>query len=306
VLTQFWEGVGGKFADRWSEISIPALVFWSSVGLALISRQGLKSMQDAGDYLTRQSASVQVSILIGIFLLVLISGVVVDRLTTPALQFVEGYWPRVLQPLRQFSVRRVEKKAAKARDIYQTTAIAIAAGTASAAQRSQYVWADSGLRRLPAADYQPTRIGNVLLASAERPNAKYGLDAGVVWPCLWLVLPETARTELTRARHSLDLSISSCVWGLLFAGLTPWVWWAVVIGPAVAFVSYRFWAQAQAETFADLFEASFDLYRPNLYTQLRWPLPEKPAEERTTGRAVTEYLWRGDDAEEPHFTSAPS
>ena len=54
--------------------------------------------------------------------------------------------------------------------------------------------------------------------------------------------------------------------------------------------------------FADLVEASYDLYRSTLYQQLRWPLPANPADEQQSGRNVTKYLLRGSEAHEPEFT----
>jgi hypothetical protein len=304
VLTKFWEGVGGKLADRWTDVSIPALVFWLTGLLgALWSTGDLDSLPRLGDRLSKQSSLTQVAFILGALLIVLVSGVLVDRLSAPALRLIEGYWPKPLAAVTRRAVARVEKRARKAQQRYRIAAGSMRSGTATAEERTQYLEADRDLHRLPVeGSYLPTKVGNTLRAAEHRPAAKYGLEAITVWPCLWLVLPETARGELVTARRALDLAVSCCVWSLLFVCFTPWLPWAAAVGPGLAFICCRFWVRGQAEVFGDLFEASFDLYRVNLYEQLRWPLPARPDEEHAAGEALTAYLWRGDDGPEPVFS----
>jgi hypothetical protein len=46
------------------------------------------------------------------------------------------------------------------------------------------------------------------------------------------------------------------------------------------------WVSARAATFAALVETAFDLYRQDLYVQLRWSLPATPHDECKEGRRV--------------------
>lgn len=142
----------------------------------------------------------------------------------------------------------------------------------------------------------------MLRAAEGLPGDKYGLDAVICWPRLWLVLPGDARTELAHARAGLDAAVSACAWAVLFLAFTPWVPWAPAVTLLVAPVAYHGWVVPRAGQFGDLVEAAFDVYRPALYAALRWPLPETPAAERVAGAAVTDYLWRGSDRVEPRFT----
>ena len=76
-------------------------------------------------------------------------------------------------------------------------------------------------------------------------------------------------------------------------------WWtplALVAGLGVAISSAVFWVPSRAETFGELMESSFDLYRFALYEQLRWPLPENPDDERKAGELLSEYVWRDSPA----------
>ena len=76
----------------------------------------------------------------------------------------------------------------------------------------------------------PTSIGNILRAAERRPADKYGLDAIIVWPRLWLLLPEATRTELRAAYGSLDLATATVIWGVLFCAFAPFTWLAVPAG----------------------------------------------------------------------------
>lgn len=140
----------------------------------------------------------------------------------------------------------------------------------------------------------PTRLGNILRAAEQRPLEKYGLDAIICWPRLWLLLPEAVKKDLQEARADLNSAARVWLWSLLFLiWATLGAWWAIPLGILSALFAYYGWAIAAATTYGDLIEATFDLYRPLLYQSLRWNLPPEPDEERRVGRQLTEYLWRG-------------
>lgn len=294
MLTGLWAGIGSKLADRWAEVSAPALVFWVGAVLAWITGGGLHSLRNSGRWLEHQGALVQIAVIGGILAGVVVSGLVVNRLCLPALRLLEGYWPGFLSPLHRRLTGRVRTKAADLDRRFQDLYRPVHGGTATEDERSEYVSLDTQLHWLPGNEsYQPTAVGNILRAAEYRPTEKYGLGIVTVWPRLWLLLPDTARAELAEARRLLDTAASACVWGLLFVAFTPLAWWAAVAGVAVTLLAYRFWLRWQAVVFADLLDSAFDLYRGLLYEQLRWPLPADPGEERLTGALLTEYLWRG-------------
>jgi hypothetical protein len=97
-------------------------------------------------------------------------------------------------------------------------------------------------RRRPnvASHYLPTRIGNILRAAETWPADKYGLDAVVVWPRLWLLLPDISRQELLAARAALDSAVAAVIWGLLFCVFTIWTPFAIPAGLAVAAAAVAF------------------------------------------------------------------
>jgi hypothetical protein len=306
VLAKFWEGLGGKLADRWAAVSVPALVFWLGGLLAWAhSRGGLHSLATLTGWLDRQSTPVQLGSLLTVLLAVAASGVVVQRLTEPVLRLLEGYWPSWATPLRGRLVTRVQRRAQEEDTAWQRLARAVEPGTNSTPEQvAEFVRLDQRRRRRPNDPnrYMPTHIGNILRAAETWPKDKYGLDAVVIWPRLWLVLPDTTRQELHAARAGLDGAVAAAVWGLLFCAFTAWTPLALAVGLVVAAAAVALWVPARAEVFADLLEAAYDLHRIGLYQQLRWPLPANPKEEHREGERLTTYLWRGGDTPEPTFT----
>ncbi len=75
------------------------------------------------------------------------------------------------------------------------------------------------------------------------------------------------------------------------------------LGLLGAFLAYR-GMLAAAAIYGQLLESAFDVHRVALYQALRWPLPENPAKERSTGRDITTYLYHGSTESTPIFTNA--
>jgi hypothetical protein len=306
VSATFWDGIGERLAERWASVSIPALTFWLGGLFAwMLGHHGTDALEPAAAWIGRHSAVVQAAVLLAGLLAVAATGLVVGRLTAPALALLEGYWwPWPLQPLRRRLTKRVAKRAVDAGDCFQILVGPVLGGTATGEQREEFARVDHMLRRLPTGSrLMPTSTGNTLRAAETRPIDKYGLDAVALWPHLWLLLPDVTRSELAAARRSLDTAVGACIWGVLFTAFTPLTWWALPLGLAVAAAAAWVWVPARAEVFADLVEAAFDLHRGALYRQLRWPLPANPAEERASGRLLTQYLVRGLSGTTPSFSN---
>ena len=157
---------------------------------------------------------------------------------------------------------------------------------------------DVQLHYFPADDQDalPTQFGNTIRAAETSSYHKYGLDAIVCWPRIWLLLPEQVQRELIDSRQKLEESIEFWVWGFLFLLWVFYSGWAAAISLVWMFIGYSFMNEL-ACSFADLFESTFDLYRWELYKHLRWPLPGTSGEtEIMLGKRITEFLWRGTDS----------
>jgi hypothetical protein len=307
MLDKFWEGVGGKLADRWASVSTSALIFWLGGLLSWMwGHGGFSALRKVADWADKQSVPTQIVVLLAALVGIVASGVIIQRLAAPALRVIEGYWPALLNPVRRWRTGTITAEAERLEGQFQALAgPVLGTKTATAEQRSEFVNLDRQLRRLPAdGDYLPTRVGNILRAGERRPKEKYGLDAVVLWPRLWLLLPADTRTELSQARSSLDAAVATVIWALLFLAFTFLTWWALPIGICVILITYLYWIPDRAEVFADLLEAAFDVHRVTIYEHLRWPLPANPHEERACGEKLTSYLLRGQDDTVPVFVPA--
>jgi len=306
VLTAFWEAAGGKLADRFAAVSVPALVFWLGGLAAWTVHQGsLAAVTRHLGWLDRQGAAVQVAVLLTVLLAVAGSGIVVGALATPVLRLLEGYWPRWADPLRLRLARRLAERAAAEQDDWQQAYERVKpSADPTAEDLAVYARLERRRRRRPssAAYFLPTPIGNILRAAERRPFDKYGLDAVALWPRLWPALPETMRSDLLAARTSLDRAAIAGVWGVLFCAFAPLTFWAIPVGLGVAAAAVAVVVPDRAQAFGELMEAAYDQYRTSLYIQLRWPLPANPHQERAEGQRLTSYLWRGSDDTSPAFT----
>ncbi len=308
MLAAFWEAAGGRLADRWATAFIPALIFWLG-GLAAYTyhRGGLHTLANQ-TWLKGQSSAVQVTLILIALLAIAASGIVVERAAAPVLRLLGGYWPSWTLPLRRRLTDQLARRAEADQLAWQEAYARIAGSqerTATTEERAALARLERRRRSRPpdTADFLPTRIGNIMRAAERRPADKYGLDAVAVWPHLWLLLPKATRAELRRCRASLDTAVVTATWGILFCAFAPFTWLAIPIGLAVATIAVTVVIPARARVFGDMIEAAYDLHRTALYKQLRWPLPANPGEERSAGRQLTSYLYRGSGSPTPTFSS---
>ena len=138
----------------------------------------------------------------------------------------------------------------------------------------------------------PTALGNRLRAAEQYPHTHYGLDALIVWPRLWHLLPVPVQESIASSRQALDEAVRLFGWGLLTALWGIWAWWAVPLGLGLAVAAW-FRALHTAEVYGELIRTAFDLYRFALYEALRWPPPSDSDAEYEYGKQLTAYLFRG-------------
>jgi hypothetical protein len=262
------------------------LVFWVwSVAVWVIARSDWVAFTSAiGQWLEDAGAAQLLVVAIGAVLVVLLSSVVIGQFTLPLLRALEGYWTDWLSPIHRRRVAAWVKKldALEA----QRARPGVDAATVSSVEVR--------LRRFPdRTDVMPTRIGNIVRAGERRPAYWYGLDAVVVWPQLWLALPEHPRTGIAQARAQLDHSVTCLAWAILSIGLGVLWWPATLVGVVTAWLIGRFWVPVTAENYATLISAVFDTHRFSLYAAMDYPRPVTPDQERAAGRALTSFLWNG-------------
>jgi hypothetical protein len=299
MLTKLMEGVGNKLADQWiASLLTSAFLFWAGGLIAWISKFGWIALEK---WFSSQEQIAQITIVIAAFLIVSVSAIVMQRFNLLAINLLEGYWPSWLRRPKRWLIQRKAQKVAKMEKRFQNLARQ-EIGNLSAEEHDEYATLDQQLMYIPATLNQlmPTELGNILRAAELRSQDKYGLHSLICWPRLWLLLSSDVKKELEDARTLLNTGANLWLWSIMFLIWTIWTWWAIPISLIVAFFAYR-WMVNIAKTYGELLDASFDLYRNDLYKLLRWPLPENPLEERQAGKQVSDYLWRGSDTSIPTF-----
>ena len=302
MLPKFLESLGENIAKEWlSKILLPALVFWLGGLLAVCSNPefGWKIVEPfLGD--GKNLATFPLNQLIVGLLAIAVSAAIVQRLELTVLRWLEGYWHRWLNPIRRGLVRRQESSFNRAKQTRKELFDRYDSLTSE--EMDELVRLDWQRKQTPKQSdrLMPTRLGNILRAAERRPLEKYGLETVICFPRLWLLLPAEVKTELSEARSRLNSMVRIWIWSVLFLGWGYYALWAIPVGLGAAWFAYN-WMLDAAAVYGDLLESAFDLYRTLLYKSLRLPLPKNPTEELRSGKALTDYLWRGFVEPEPTF-----
>ncbi|MFF7332341.1 hypothetical protein [Streptomyces sp. NPDC008150] len=299
----FWSALAGRLTERWLAAAAPAAVFWGAVLAAWCAGHGgVDAARDLVREVAERSAAAQVAGLLAILVGLLASGLLVSRLTQPLLRLMTGQWPAVLRPLAGPLVRRAGERLA-ARSARVTELERRPYSTLTAAEQRELWRLGAWLDRQPVpVELTPTRLGNLMRSSASTVRSYYGLEPAVVWPHLWLLLPDRARTELGAARARMDAAAAGGLWALLALPAVAWTWWTLPVALIVGGVSWGWLLPDATDVFCRLVPATFALYRADLYRTLRWPLPTDPGTEPAEGERLTAHLDRGEVNRPPLFT----
>jgi hypothetical protein len=149
-------------------------------------------------------------------------------------------------------------------------------------------------------DVMPTRMGNILKNGEVYPELLYEMDAVLIWPRLYSVLPEAMVTNFGSAAAELELMLVISALGAAFAvagGVTalillPWPLTAACIlaGALVAWLGYE-GALRSAVSYNSLVKAAFDLHRGTLLKTIGWSPATSYTKEKNQWKNISE-LWR--------------
>ena len=296
---KFGEKLAEGLAAQWAAQKLgPALVFWAG---GLLAWHG--SWQSIEKWLQGiNNTATYVALAAGGLLLAAVSGTAVQWLQPKAIRWLEGYWPRPLHGLRFYLSERLKDKLEPKEERWGELAEKVRQreeqpetpeGRITAREHAEYVRLDSLLNRYPVDDilYMPTTLGNLMRSAEEYPKVRYGLDAVVCWPRMWLLMPDKTLEALSEAREELNSGSRLMIWSILFLIWAFWTKWAAL---SLLLVPVAYWKMlGAAETYGYLIRSAFDIHRFKLYESLHWPLPPDPAQEEDRGKELTKYLFRG-------------
>jgi hypothetical protein len=134
--------------------------------------------------------------------------------------------------------------------------------------------ARAGVEPVPAyRPRHPTWTGERFRLLNSRIAAQYhGLDLGLLWPRLWLVVPETARGPVQAAEAQFRSAVTLVGWGVLYLGLGTYWYPATAIGLAAAALGHSR-TRSTTATLTTLIEATVDTHLGTVLTALGHPVP---------------------------------
>ena len=123
---------------------------------------------------------------------------------------------------------------------------------------------------------RPTWSGDRIHGVSVRLLRDHRLDLALLWPHLWLILPEQERTEITEARVAMTRATGLGAWAVLYAPLT-YLWWPTCIIAVLLGLTARWRTRAAADSYSRLVEAAVRLHARDLAQRLGFecagPLP---------------------------------
>lgn len=302
------EGAVGKVADRWlPNILGSPLLFWVGVFLLYVYSRD-DDWDSVVGWFSKLPDTSQIIAIGLVVCLTIASDLAIQQLEFPILRLLEGYWPhwKLLARGRRWLISKINARQKRIRaELTEITKNEILKQIKPGdfekrsrleAQRAKLPinFQNDAVNRY----LMPTRLGNVLRTYERKPSEKYGLDAIVCWPRLWLLLPDSVKADLGEARMDLNAATRLWIWNVLLSLVSGAFilqeqthgWVALGVGVAGAALTYYTWMLSAAQTYGILIDSTFDTYRHLLYEALRIPLPETSAAEPSCGQQLTDYL----------------
>ncbi|MGX9887882.1 hypothetical protein [Streptomyces sp. NPDC002276] len=292
-MSGFLDELGKRLAERWLTLLVlPGLVYLACAAVAVILGQShaweavrlLDILDRIADRPALSSPGVIVLVAAGILALTLAAGFAASGLGWTIGRLLAADLRG--RPVRLLTRRRQDRwntandlvQAAIARSVRArgNSSPALARGLSDALAERE------SISLMP--PERPTWVGDRLLAPGRRIHKAYDLDIASAWPRLWLLIPETARVELTAAGDAYTAATRLAAWAVLYLLLTWWWWPACLIAVAVALLA-RVRVRSAAAVLGDLIEATADLYARDLAAQLG--LLTGDTLSRETGLAIT-------------------
>ncbi|MCX4529287.1 hypothetical protein OG982_26935 [Streptomyces sp. NBC_01551] len=295
-MSGFWSGLAGKLAERWLTLLVLPGAFYLATAatahaLGWAHALDLPQLIDSITTLSKNPIATNVGGQIVLLAAILTAAAAVGMAAQALASVVERVtlaadwrtWPRPLRRVAEQQTNRRRKAWTAAHATYhQLLAAAEAARAADGTQLpDNHDELTVATDKRHAADRQRTHIGleepdrptwsgDRLHAVAVRVHRDLHLNLPIVWPYLWTVLPENARTDLTTARTALTKATTLTAWALLYLPLTL-VWWpALPLSAGIALTGWRK-TRTSTDTYAQLLEATIQLHLTTLATQLGIP-----------------------------------
>ncbi|MFE9481262.1 hypothetical protein ACFYNM_21980 [Streptomyces spororaveus] len=321
-MSGFWSALTSKLAERWLTLLVLPGAFYLATAatahtLGWAHALDLRRLNSAITTWTKNPIATTVGGQIVLLAAILTAAAAAGLAAQALASVVERVtlapdwrtWPRPLRRAAEQQTDRRRKEWTAAHTTYHQLLAAAAARAADGTRPppTQSERAEAQAERHPF-DQKRTRIGleepdrptwsgDRLHAVTVRVHRDLHLNLPIVWPYLWTVLPEPARTDLTTARTALTKATTLTAWAFLYLPLTLWWWPALPLSAGIALTGWRK-TRTSTDTYAQLLEATIRLHLTTLAIQLGISHTDAPTP--ALGDTLTYHLHTQPPAPNPH------
>ncbi|MCC4771854.1 hypothetical protein FXV91_17290 [Methanosarcina sp. DH2] len=291
VLEEVTSTTGNRFIMT---ALFPSLIFWGLLITVLIIGSGNLSV--AVNIWNGQDGILKSFQIVGFIAWVTFFASILSSQSVAILRFYEGYWKFPMS--KKLGDRGIKKHKRKLKKI--------SVEMTQNKNRYEDIYLFYPLPTQPE-QVMPTLLGNILKNSELYPYDRYNIDAVLIWPRLYHILPGSFIQTIAEARGSLDfmLRISFlsgsfallCFVFLFIALLLPGraIWWFIFVflcgGLLVAWLAYKS-SLGSAVLYAHQIKSAFDLYRRELLRQMNFSLPTTLKDEQDLWEEICLFLYR--------------
>lgn len=272
-MHDFAKELAGQLGARWlSLLALPGALYmalcFAAVELgqahALSVHRLVQSVSALGRQASRWPSAAQAVALVAILLGAAAVGLLVQALAGPVRALCLGQWPRVADiPARFLTRRRRDRWRELLRQRYELEERFPKPTRADEQQRRVNRIASRVNAIALAEPARPTWMGDRLHALGEVAVNRYGLDLTFGWSRLWLVLPDSTRSEMNDAQSAFASSVFVATWSLPYIGLAV-LWWPAAVIAVVVAVTGWLRARTGIGSLSDLAEAALDIHGRDL------------------------------------------
>lgn len=270
-MNNFFQELAKKLAERWITLllvpgALLAATTWA--GIQLGHTLDIARLTEAASAVTtsvaRQPAGIQAMLIAALLLVTTGVGLAVQALAPVTRLIWLGQWPflghwRVARRRTRWQ-RHVDRRRQLSRDHPSGS-------RTPEQQRLIDTAADRANRIALAQPGRPTWMGDRVHAVERIAQDRYGLDLTFAWPRLWLVLPDTTRTELNAAHTAFAAAVATGTWAWPYLLLGA-IWWPAALAGVGIGVTGWVRARSAVTDLTALSEAALDLHTRTLAVSL--------------------------------------
>ncbi|MGW1761541.1 hypothetical protein [Streptomyces mirabilis] len=280
----FLSALGQKLAERWLTLLVlPGTLFLATATVAhIVGHAHALEYHRLTERITHwaqapatSNVGGQVVLLGAVLAAAAAAGLAAQGLgTLVQLTVLAANWQTWPGPLRRCALALVTRRRARwtvAADRYlqqldaDARFLAVNRGRADPASR---LAAYNAMQRIAAEEpARPTWSGDRVHSVSVRLERDHHLDLPVLWPHLWIILPESTRAEITTAEQALIRATTLGGWALMYTPLTVW-WWPAAPLAAILALTARHRFRSAIDAYAQLLEAAVRIHATDLAARL--------------------------------------